>query len=1533
MRKIVTIFLLILLANKGIAQGGISFSADMQEGCIPFVVNFSANTGAQNISSWRWDFGDGNVSLQATPTYVYTTSGTYTVKLRITLSNGQIDSVVKVNYITASSVPIVNFTANELANCIPDTIQFSNNIINGNTPISTTFWDFGDGTTSNEPNPKKVYTLVDTFSVLLTVTNVAGCSSIAVKPNYILTKPKPIVNFSVTPSDNCNAPKQVAFTNTTTGSGTLSYNWSFGNGTNSTIQNAMVVYNTNGEYTPKLTVVSSNGCMANKIYAPAIKVGGYNAVINAVNSTCVGNTFTASNQSTPTPATSTWSIAALPTQLQGNLYSTVFTAPGNYTLQLVNDHYVCKDTVTKNIVVSSGIDSVLFSADIEKSVCFPINISFLNRSTQVAGASYLWDFGDGGTSTELNPQHIYSNIGFYTVSLTITLPNGCVRKLEYLDYIRIQSPALINIEGTSGCAPVRSTITAAVSSIEPVVKYIWNYGDGTVDTTTTFYTQHSYNNLGAYNVSVQLIFRSGCVIDASTNNPVFAAAKPNANFTYAPTSACASQSFSFNNLSTNATEYEWAFYNNIYNANNTTTNPTITFRDTGWLNVRLVAFANGCKDTAIITNALYVIAPYADFKVTTVCNNNATYTKKFTNTSKARPNTNFLWDFGDGITSSDTSLEHSYLNAGNYTVTLTAISGPCASTKTFNLVIGPRPEIIATKTNPCRNEQIAFRVRQQGQTPSYIIWNFGDGTTALSPQNAVSMRYTNFGLYTIQAEMFNEETKCNDTITRASYVNVTGPVASLQIDSTLTQGCTGLQVKLSPVSNAGGTAIAYYNVNWGDLTTNNYTFPPFTHTYTSAGTFSIAYDVGDSRGCTDRITYPNLISSSVINTNFVANATVSCPLAGVDFTNLTVGGSLPIKYTWLLGNGQVLNTFNASTNYSSVGNYTVRLVSEDANGCKDTAKKVNYISIVQPKASFTANDSSIICTPAIVNFNFTGLNAAITEWQFGDGSISNITNPTKTYTNFGSYRVKLLIYSPGGCKDSASKTIVVSNPSPTYALDTTRGCMPLRIHFLNSSFGGDKYVWLYGDGYTAYNTSIGQLHIYEKPGQFTPQLFIIDNAVCKLQMPITDTIKVYGVISNFTALQQSKCDSSKVQFTPTILQSYTNVNEYKWLLGNGTTSTVMAPTVNYNQPGSYTVKLITTTTEGCKDTTIKSNIVQIATTPKPTIQMADAVCQNVPVNILATIAPIDTAIMQYSWLVNGQIINQNVLPPQTFSINGNTTVGLTVTNTLYGCKSSTEKMVYVNAKPVASFFNTPVCVNTQATFTDNSTVSSDTIIKYNWRINNVLVGTSKLLNYIFNNAGTYIVSLTVQSVNGCESQISKTFIISSFNTRIIADSLAAENEPFNLTVSNNPLVNIVAYNWLPTSSVSNPTAANTIGKLSISSSVKVLLTDDKGCTGADSIYIKVFKGGADIFVPTAFAPNGVNNVLRPTVVGAKLKYFRVFNRYGQMIFESNETNFRNGWNGKINGVAQSTGTYVWMAEAKLFSGETIIRKGTAVLIR
>jgi gliding motility-associated-like protein len=219
-----------------------------------------------------------------------------------------------------------------------------------------------------------------------------------------------------------------------------------------------------------------------------------------------------------------------------------------------------------------------------------------------------------------------------------------------------------------------------------------------------------------------------------------------------------------------------------------------------------------------------------------------------------------------------------------------------------------------------------------------------------------------------------------------------------------------------------------------------------------------------------------------------------------------------------------------------------------------------------------------------------------------------------------------------------------------------------------------------------------------------------------------------------------------------------------------------------------------------------------------------------------------------------------------------------------------------------------------------STFLSDATIK-NPLVLNPTINTAYTLNVIDN--------------NGCKSLVPDvTNLTVTPKVRIFAgnDTIVALNLPHQLNVIELSNAGVVSYEWTNPYKLNFSTIYNPRATLDKDYEYYVTGKTINNCEGRDTIKIKVIKG-PELYVPSAFTPNGdtKNDVLRPICIGIKtLRYFRVYNRFGEVVFET--SSIRKGWNGVFKGKLQNTGTFVWVAEAEDILGRIILRKGTSTLI-
>ncbi|HTL09712.1 MAG TPA: PKD domain-containing protein, partial [Chitinophagaceae bacterium] len=218
----------LLLQQTVSGQLHADFTATPAAGCAPVYVQFNdISTGGP--SSWKWDLGNGTVSFLQHPSTTYFNPGKYSIKLVVKRGN-LADSVVKVNTIIINALPKAAFKVSDTTGCYPLNVHFTDQSQAQEGSIVKWEWDFGDGTLSSAQHPDHVYSGPGNYNIILRVTNTAGCVTTVSRAQYIKIKDGVKADYSFTGSTLCTPPSLIRFNNKSTGTGTLSYQWAFGDG-------------------------------------------------------------------------------------------------------------------------------------------------------------------------------------------------------------------------------------------------------------------------------------------------------------------------------------------------------------------------------------------------------------------------------------------------------------------------------------------------------------------------------------------------------------------------------------------------------------------------------------------------------------------------------------------------------------------------------------------------------------------------------------------------------------------------------------------------------------------------------------------------------------------------------------------------------------------------------------------------------------------------------------------------------------------------------------------------------------------------------------------------------------------------------------------------------------------------------------------------------------------------------------------------------------------------------------------------------
>jgi len=677
------------------------FSAVPVTGTVPTSVVFT-DLSTNSPTSWNWSFGDGYVSSSRNVTHVYNTAGTYTVNLTANNTAGS-NSMVKTNYITINPM-VASFSADHTTGAFSVVAQFTGS--STGTP-NTWYWDLGDGNTSTLQNPLHTYSTVGTYDVKMKATNnSSGAFDWENKTGYIILTgyQAPVASFTISASDSY-VPMTVVFGDTSTNS-PYAWNWSFGDGNLSALQNPTHIYTVPGSYTVTLNAtnaVGSNTSSFSYIHASAIPLA---PTVNFSWSNTQGITLPVTVQftdlSTQSPTSWYWSDfgdGSGQTSLLQNpthVYNNVGAFP--VTLSVTNVNGTPSQT-TKYVQVTSTTGGVTSS----KTTVGTQTIETLSGS-----GTYAWTCPSGVYSVEtllVGGGAAGTNGGTVTGKTNVWSPSGGQQGTS------ISQPSISVTPGNVYQFVVGEGGTSANTSVTYTsIGGVWNllrngniYGTWTDATGATYLTPDplyggytyafGYTANGGTN-GLQYIrpyyetqtYATGSVFSTGANGNTYSTSGVYVTYggsgggsTYA--GGVQGGGNGYNYLGGPSTP--GAFYGAGGGAGDTTGGST----DSGKAGYNGVIILNYQVSSVILP-------PVANFTGTPT-SGYAPLSVQFTDYSTNGP-TSWSWSFGDGGSSTEKNPSHTYTSPGTYTVALTdynsntTASGNFVRTNYIN-VSGPEP--------------------------------------------------------------------------------------------------------------------------------------------------------------------------------------------------------------------------------------------------------------------------------------------------------------------------------------------------------------------------------------------------------------------------------------------------------------------------------------------------------------------------------------------------------------------------------------------------------------------------------------------------------------------------------------------------------------------------------------------------------------------------------------------------------------------------------------------------------------------------
>jgi gliding motility-associated-like protein len=937
----------------------------------------------------------------------------------------------------------------------------------------------------------------------VTLSSATGCTAqLSANINPVL----PTAHFNW--QSLCNG--EIQFTDSTVIPGVQPavWNWSFGDGGQSSFPNPTHTYQNPGPYNVTLISSAQVGCedtVTLPIVVPPIPYANFNI------DTLCGLTKNFTDQSTianPGGIVSWfWDFGDGSTDTIQNPSHT-YNSPGNFNVTLIiTDSVGCSDTITKPAI----INSIPQASFITQNVCAGQNMPFQNTSNILGGGlmNHSWNFGNGATSVQTSPWYQYPNPGTYTVTLIVTGPGGCKDTATQPVTVNPIPVAAFTLPNTCGLS---DTITNTSTVLPPsqIISYQWNLGNG--QTSNQQNPTYNYNNPGVYNITLTVTSTGGCT-DSETQ-PLTINSIPVASFTAPQT--CYGNSVPFTNTSTilgNANlSYIWNFGNG--NTSNQT-NPTQFYTNSGQYLVTLIATGPGlCSDT--ITQSVNVPpTPIASFVVPDSCG----LTGQMSSFSVITPPgfiTSYQWDLGNGQTANQPNINYNYNSPGVYNVTLIVTSNQgCSDTITQPVTIWSIPTAQFTHTPTCFGIPFNFTDQSTITNSQIIGWNWSLGNGQTSNQQNPSHFYNTNGQYPVQL-IVTGQGGCADTITDVITVYPKPTAAFVLPDS------CGMSAAFTDLSLFNITS---WNWNFGDGNTSNQTNP--THIYQTNGTYQVQLIVQNTNGCLDTLVQEYRNYHIPIADIITANNCLTYSTVVLD--NSTVQNSQISTWNWNVNNiNQTSQNFNNT--FTSSGVYQVNLVVTSVDGCIDSTSG-QFEVYPLPFVSFISPDE---CAGDSVNFTNLSIGATTYQWYLNGNLFSTSTNPKNAYS-WGQYQIQLIGTNQYLCQDSLSQLLTIyPRPIPSFG-GQFEGCIPLQVFLDNQTTIANNgtissYIWNIGVN-TYYTEDINLT--YGSVGNYSVSLTAISDKGCDSTISFIDVIKTYPLPNADFAYspENPTTANTKVEFT------------------------------------------------------------------------------------------------------------------------------------------------------------------------------------------------------------------------------------------------------------------------------------------------------------------------------------------------------------------------------------------------------------------
>ncbi len=684
--------------------------------------------------------------------------------------------------------------------------------------------------------------------------------------------------------------------------------------------------------------------------------------------------------------------------------------------------------------------SPLAKFGVSTPACASDSVLISDTSSIASGTitSWRYDFGDATTlirNTNTNFYHTYASPGTFIIKLVTTSNNGCISDTAYKSVTVFAKPTALFGSATGLCIrdSVHITDTSTIA-LGAIASWHYDFGDGNTlvrNNNTAFY--HPYNTAGTFVLSLVTISDMGCKSD-TFRRTIIVSDKPRADFTISALN-CLKDTIYFNHIpppgTFNITGYLWNF-------DDATTQTTIDakkkFATAGVQNIRYRIFTtSGCTGDTTKTINIFD-SPISRLGATAT---NCVDSVLISDTSSIAVGTITSWryDFGDATTltrTTNTPFYHRYTLPGTYNVSLVTTSGNgCisdTSRKTISIYIKPYSDFSITANNCLRDTVFFNHINPPGTfNITGYLWSFDDATTQTTID--AKKKFATAGVQNIRYRIFTAEGCTGDTTKQITIAP--DPISKPGI---LAAGCTNAPMQITDTSVVSSGSIVSWQYDFGDLTSLiRATNTPFTHTYTSAGTYTLTLITTSALGCKSDTAKKIITISDKPLAPFSFTGT---PCAGNTIT-FTSGytNNVGTSWYWDFGDAQILNTTlgNTATHIYTTAqtNITVKHVVSIVGSVCAADTTFNIIPIIHqiPVAAFSIKKDTA-CESIPLAFTSAAAGVSVWNWNFGNGTGTTVPPFNRAYSNAGTYNISLTVTDVNNCTSLPATDLLVINPTP-----------------------------------------------------------------------------------------------------------------------------------------------------------------------------------------------------------------------------------------------------------------------------------------------------------------------------------------------------------------------------------------------------------------------------------------------------------------------------------------------------------------------